>query len=185
MCKIQRRVNKPPRGPTRNRAKKEKRSHPTPSQRIHSLIADEMMTYDNEFLEGLVKSGTMILISEIGDKTFFIAAIMAMRHSRLTVRPVPPIPAEFTRLPLGLSADRPRFRSPVPIDSTGLHWRHRSARRDDRTIRGDGMGRAQPGESHSTFTPQRTFIHQSNDAIRKTSSSRTHTHASSHPPVNP
>lgn len=112
------------------------------------------MTYDNEFLEGLVKSGTMILISEIGDKTFFIAAIMAMRHSRLTVRPVPPIPAEFTRLPLGLSADRPRFRSPVPIDSTGLHWRHRSARRDDRTIRGDGMGRAQPGESHSTFTPQ-------------------------------
>ena len=139
------------------------------------------MTYDNEFLEGLVKSGTMILISEIGDKTFFIAAIMAMRHSRLTVRPVPPIPAEFTRLPLGLSADRPRFRSPVPIDSTGLHWRHRSARRDDRTIRGDGMGRAQPGESHSTFTPQRTFIHQSNDAIRKTSSSRTHTRVVSLP----
>lgn len=143
------------------------------------------MTYDNEFLEGLVKSGTMILISEIGDKTFFIAAIMAMRHSRLTVRPVPPIPAEFTRLSLGLSADRPRFRSPVPIDSTGLHRRHRSARRDDRTIRGDGMGRTQPGESHSTFTPQRTFIHQSNDAIRKTSSSSTHTRASSHPPVNP
>ena len=39
-----------------------------------------------EFLEGLVKSGTMILISEIGDKTFFIAAIMAMRHPRTTVR---------------------------------------------------------------------------------------------------
>ena len=38
-----------------------------------------------EFAEGLVKSGTMILISEIGDKTFFIAAIMAMRHSRATV----------------------------------------------------------------------------------------------------
>ena len=45
------------------------------------------MTHDNEFLEGLVKSGMMILLSEIGDKTFFIAAIMAMRHSRLTVRP--------------------------------------------------------------------------------------------------
>lgn len=40
-----------------------------------------------EFLEGLFKSGTMILISEIGDKTFFIAAIMAMRHARTTVRP--------------------------------------------------------------------------------------------------
>ena len=136
-----------------------------------------MMTYDNEFLEGLVKSGTMILISEIGDKTFFIAAIMAMRHSRLTVRPVPPIPAEFTRLPLGLSADRPRFRSPVPIDSTGLHWRHRSARRDDRTIRGDGMGRAQPGESHPTFTHQRTFIKRRNPKNELVS----HTpHASSH-----
>ena len=47
------------------------------------------MTHDNEFLEGLVKSGMMILLSEIGDKTFFIAAIMAMRHSRLTVRPLP------------------------------------------------------------------------------------------------
>ena len=35
-----------------------------------------------EFAEGLVKSGTMILISEIGDKTFFIAAIMAMRNPR-------------------------------------------------------------------------------------------------------
>ena len=91
----------------------------------------------------------MILVSELGDETFIIAAIMAMRHSRLTVRPVPPIPAEFTRLPLGLSADRPRFRSPVPIDSTGLHWRHRSAWRDDRTIRGDGMGRPEPGEVRS------------------------------------
>ena len=43
------------------------------------------MTSTAEFFEGAVKSGTMILISEIGDKTFFIAAIMAMRHSRATV----------------------------------------------------------------------------------------------------
>ena len=107
------------------------------------------MTYDNEFLEGLVKSGTMILISEIGDKTFFIAAIMAMRHSRLTVRPVPPIPAEFTRLPLGLSADRPRSGSPVPTVSAGLQRRHRSPRSDDRALRGDGMGRSEPGEFRS------------------------------------
>ena len=27
----------------------------------------------------------MIIVSELGDKTFFIAAIMAMRHSRATV----------------------------------------------------------------------------------------------------
>ena len=57
-----------------------------------------------EFLEGFSKSGppsctdrspladpaccagtSMILLSEIGDKTFFIAALMAMRNSRLAV----------------------------------------------------------------------------------------------------
>ena len=32
----------------------------------------------------------MILVSEIGDKTFFIAAIMAMKHPRVTVRHAPP-----------------------------------------------------------------------------------------------
>ena len=38
------------------------------------------------FIEGFLKSWGVILASEIGDKTFFIAAIMAMRHARLTVR---------------------------------------------------------------------------------------------------
>ena len=42
-------------------------------------------THESGLVEGLVKSTTMILISEIGDKTFFIAAIMAMRHPRMTV----------------------------------------------------------------------------------------------------
>jgi putative Ca2+/H+ antiporter (TMEM165/GDT1 family) len=37
------------------------------------------------FIEGFLKSWGVILASEIGDKTFFIAAIMAMRHARLTV----------------------------------------------------------------------------------------------------
>ncbi|CAM6095368.1 unnamed protein product [Calypogeia fissa] len=32
--------------------------------------------------EGFVKATAMILVSEIGDKTFFIAALMAMRHPR-------------------------------------------------------------------------------------------------------
>lgn len=41
---------------------------------------------DNHFLEGFLKSLGMISASEIGDKTFFIAAIMAMKHPRLTVR---------------------------------------------------------------------------------------------------
>lgn len=44
------------------------------------------MTLDyHETFEGFVKSWGMILASEIGDKTFFIAAIMAMKHSRHVV----------------------------------------------------------------------------------------------------
>lgn len=37
------------------------------------------------FIGGLISSFSMIVVSELGDKTFFIAAIMAMRHSRLIV----------------------------------------------------------------------------------------------------
>ncbi|XP_077983734.1 putative divalent cation/proton antiporter TMEM165 [Glandiceps talaboti] len=37
------------------------------------------------FLHAFVASISVIIVSELGDKTFFIAAIMAMRHSRLTV----------------------------------------------------------------------------------------------------
>ena len=35
--------------------------------------------------QAFIKSWGMILLSEIGDKTFFIAAIMAMRNSRRVV----------------------------------------------------------------------------------------------------
>lgn len=37
------------------------------------------------FTHGFVASFSVIIVSEIGDKTFFIAAIMAMKHSRLAV----------------------------------------------------------------------------------------------------
>ncbi|XP_046688007.1 transmembrane protein 165-like [Homalodisca vitripennis] len=37
------------------------------------------------FVHAFVASFSVIIVSEIGDKTFFIAAIMAMKHSRLTV----------------------------------------------------------------------------------------------------
>lgn len=40
--------------------------------------------YD-KFVRAFVASLSVILVSELGDKTFFIAAIMAMRHSRLIV----------------------------------------------------------------------------------------------------
>ncbi|KPA82646.1 putative membrane protein [Leptomonas pyrrhocoris] len=35
--------------------------------------------------DGFLSSLSMIIVSEIGDKTFFIACLMAMRHPRLTV----------------------------------------------------------------------------------------------------
>jgi len=40
---------------------------------------------DDRFLHGFLASLSVIIVSELGDKTFFIAAIMAMKHSRLTV----------------------------------------------------------------------------------------------------
>jgi len=36
-------------------------------------------------VHAFVASLSVIIVSELGDKTFFIAAIMAMRHSRITV----------------------------------------------------------------------------------------------------
>jgi len=39
----------------------------------------------NRFVEGFLKSWGVILASEIGDKTFFIAAVMAMKNSRKEV----------------------------------------------------------------------------------------------------
>lgn len=40
---------------------------------------------DISFLHAFVASISVIIVSELGDKTFFIAAIMSMRHSRFVV----------------------------------------------------------------------------------------------------
>jgi len=40
---------------------------------------------DNSFFHAFIASLSVIIVSELGDKTFFIAAIMAMKHSRLMV----------------------------------------------------------------------------------------------------
>lgn len=40
---------------------------------------------DLGFIHAFVASLSVIIVSELGDKTFFISAIMSMRHSRLTV----------------------------------------------------------------------------------------------------
>lgn len=50
--------------------------------------SDDKSTADDNslsFFHGFIASLSVILVSELGDKTFFIAAIMAMRHSRVTV----------------------------------------------------------------------------------------------------
>ncbi|XP_043269760.1 transmembrane protein 165 [Venturia canescens] len=47
--------------------------------------ASSLIPGDLGFLHAFVASLSVIVVSELGDKTFFIAAIMAMRHPRLTV----------------------------------------------------------------------------------------------------
>merc|ERR1739838_84729 len=49
------------------------------------LIDPESQADNEKFRDGMVSSFTMILLAEIADKTFFIAAIMAMRYSKLVV----------------------------------------------------------------------------------------------------
>ncbi len=44
-----------------------------------------MSAQSNGWMDGFLSSWSMILVSEIGDKTFFIAMLMAMRHPKLIV----------------------------------------------------------------------------------------------------
>jgi len=48
-------------------------------------IADGAMNASNNFISATINSLVMILVTEIGDKTFFIAAVLAMRNGRLVV----------------------------------------------------------------------------------------------------
>jgi len=51
-----------------------------------SLVSGRnIVAVDVGFIHAFVASLSVIIVSELGDKTFFIAAIMAMRHPRLTV----------------------------------------------------------------------------------------------------
>lgn len=49
------------------------------------LVQPEKSLIDVGFIHAFVASLSVIFVSELGDKTFFIAAIMAMRHPRLTI----------------------------------------------------------------------------------------------------
>lgn len=50
-----------------------------------NAAADHERKIDYNFLHAFFASISVIIVSELGDKTFFIAAIMAMRHSRVVV----------------------------------------------------------------------------------------------------
>lgn len=49
------------------------------------VSAEDPSKGDLGFIHAFVASISVIIVSELGDKTFFIAAIMAMRYNRLTV----------------------------------------------------------------------------------------------------
>jgi len=55
---------------------------------IDSSVIEEdnfNVTEHRGFVHGFVEALSVILVSELGDKTFFIAAILAMRNNKLTV----------------------------------------------------------------------------------------------------
>lgn len=56
---------------------------------VHTTVAPQASTaltgVNGGWVEGFLASWSMILVSEIGDKTFFIACLMAMRNPRIVV----------------------------------------------------------------------------------------------------
>ena len=62
-----------------------------PKKEVHIEASHEKsvstgyMGASGSFVHGFIATLSVILVSELGDKTFFIAAIMAMRHPRWTV----------------------------------------------------------------------------------------------------
>ncbi|XP_040274785.1 transmembrane protein 165 [Bufo bufo] len=58
---------------------------PSQPPAVHVGNADLSSTSNLGFIHAFVAAISVIIVSELGDKTFFIAAIMAMRYNRLTV----------------------------------------------------------------------------------------------------
>lgn len=61
----------------------QKASPPLPANPVFS--EDESSKGNLGFIHAFVAAISVIIVSELGDKTFFIAAIMAMRYNRLVV----------------------------------------------------------------------------------------------------
>ncbi|CEJ57143.1 hypothetical protein PMG11_05848 [Penicillium brasilianum] len=56
-----------------------------PGSSTYDKTSTQISPEDSDGLHSLVFAFTMIIVSEIGDKTFLVAALMAMRHPRLVV----------------------------------------------------------------------------------------------------
>lgn len=95
-------------------------------------------------LQGFIKSWGMILLSEIGDKTFFIAAIMAMKNPRRWVRSGRQEPLTFLLSEGCMAGANLADDDCYPAGFLGSHWRAGS---NDSTVGGHGMGRAKSGAS--------------------------------------
>jgi len=63
----------------------ETKDSPDDKSRAEKLADKGIDISDDDFLHGFLASLSVIIVSELGDKTFFIAAILSMKHPRLTV----------------------------------------------------------------------------------------------------
>ncbi|XP_026320648.1 transmembrane protein 165 isoform X2 [Hyposmocoma kahamanoa] len=52
---------------------------------LTNLIMQHAAKHQGNFIQGFIAALSVVVVSELGDKTFFIAAIMAMKHARLVV----------------------------------------------------------------------------------------------------
>uniref|UniRef100_A0A8D0D141 GDT1 family protein n=1 Tax=Sander lucioperca TaxID=283035 RepID=A0A8D0D141_SANLU len=69
--------------PVQEQPPQEKAASPHP---LGPAVSEDVPKEGNTgFIHAFVASFSVIIVSELGDKTFFIAAIMAMRYNRLTV----------------------------------------------------------------------------------------------------
>ena len=113
-------------------------SRPRAPSSMAALVARlSALAAGNGFTSGFSESLLMILVSEIGDKTFFIATIMAMRNPRAVVRM------------------RRRERPPVPAHPAlaGAGWCSQRALGDDRSVRCARHHRARAGAAAAAPRP--------------------------------
>ena len=94
-------------------------SHPACAAVALNAMLDTPADMGGSFQEGFLSSSLLIFLSELGDKTFFVAALTAMRNPKWAVF-VGTLSAlssmSFISTGLGLAAHELPFNSDVPVD---------------------------------------------------------------------